>query len=59
MEADEAEEKINSLKADVEAEIKDWEAEQVGINKEMAALKVLLYAKFGQTINLELDPEDD
>lgn len=27
--------------------------------KEMDDLKVILYAKFGKTINLELDPEDD
>ena len=32
--------------------------EKIAIEKEMAELKVLLYAKFGKTINLELDPED-
>ena len=58
MEADEAEEKINSLKAEAEAEIAAYAAESVILDKEMAELKVILYAKFGSTINLELDPEE-
>jgi hypothetical protein len=58
METDDATEKLNALAADLEEDIAKQQAECVDIDKEMAGLKVHLYAKFGKTINLELDPEE-
>lgn len=37
--------------AAIDADVKD-------VQKQMETLKVVLYAKFGKTINLELDPEE-
>lgn len=58
METDAAEEKLTEMTGEMEAEVAADGVEEKVIEKEMAELKVLLYAKFGNTINLELDPEE-
>lgn len=58
MENEEAEEKLTQLSSELEAEVAADGVEEKAIEKEMADLKIKLYAKFGNTINLELDPEE-
>eukprot|EP00039_Didymoeca_costata_P009725 m.129571 g.129571 ORF g.129571 m.129571 type:complete len:148 (+) comp14580_c0_seq1:71-514(+) len=58
VEQEEGEAKINELTAEVESDLAKKEKECKDIEKEMAELKVILYAKFGKTINLEMDPDE-
>jgi prefoldin subunit 4 len=58
MDSEEAEAKLQMLQDELVAELDAHGEDEKAIQKEMAELKVLLYAKFGKTINLELDPED-
>ena len=41
------------MQEDAESDAKALEAEIEGVRAEMAELKTVLYAKFGNTINLE------
>eukprot|EP00037_Helgoeca_nana_P032348 m.413452 g.413452 ORF g.413452 m.413452 type:complete len:148 (+) comp29102_c0_seq1:35-478(+) len=55
---DVAEERLAGMTTQAEADVTAINAEIAGCKKEMEGLKVILYAKFGKTINLEMDPEE-
>lgn len=55
---EEAEERLNSMIEAADTDVEAINSEVSAIGKEMSELKVVLYAKFGKTINLELDPEE-
>jgi prefoldin subunit 4 len=48
-----AKEMIDRKESELKENLKDLDDEQSTINKELAKLKQLLYAKFGNSINLE------
>ncbi len=55
--SDSVQQKIEAEKEKLQAEIKELLKREEDVNKEMAKLKVELYGKFGNNINLE--PEAD
>jgi len=56
---EEAEEFSNKRESEAVKHLNVLKEEAVKIEKEMAGLKTLLYAKFGNTINLETNPTKD
>lgn len=50
---DEAESFVKEQKKKVKEELKKLESEKQELTKQMAELKMVLYAKFGKSINLE------
>lgn len=55
---DEAEEYVNAEVAEREEVMAGLEKEKASLEGQMSALKALLYAKFGNQINLETNPEE-
>ena len=54
---DETSDKLDQAKEDIEAEIKGLEAKSDDYKQILSDLKVHLYAKFGNNINLEADDD--
>merc|ERR1712024_93254 len=54
---DQVQAELDTRKEEVEAEVKVTEAKAVALKEQMADLKIKLYAKFGNAINLEAEEE--
>lgn len=55
---DQLESKLNALKCSLDAEIRDLQSQHDAIKSQMQQLKMDLYGKFGNSINLEPAEED-
>lgn len=56
---DEAEQYVDQQKDEMSKQLAALTAEQAQIIEQMAALKTVLYGKFGNSINLETTEDDD